>query len=271
MREKVARSWCGAIRLSRMPNKSIGYPMSDSESLDNSAAKDNAKTPGGLPIKEQMIAPGQYPPGFDPDGYHAQLFGPWRDGKRLVVLKNEPLPARCVKSNEPTDYRLRQKLTWHPLIAQLTGFAGFLGSFVAYKMLEQKIVLEVPLSKRFRIRRWLWIGLGILFILGGIAIIMYPMVQRNPVKNWGWFVGAGMSLFLLGYERCKNGPHPLRPKRINERFAYFAGAGAAYLASVPIFLGEDEIPSPPSAYPSAPVMPAASPAMRPPSLPPDGG
>ena len=49
----------------------------------------------------------------------------WRDGKLLVILRGEPFPDRCIKTNLPAEgRRLKQGLHWQPWWATLIQVAA---------------------------------------------------------------------------------------------------------------------------------------------------
>lgn len=47
------------------------------------------------------------------DAAVVENYGLWRKGNILVMHKNVQLPDRCVKSNAPTNRRLKRNLSWH--------------------------------------------------------------------------------------------------------------------------------------------------------------
>ena len=67
------------------------------------------------------------PPLTAPIVYDAEIVADtalWRQGNVLVMRKGSQLPARCVKSNQPTDRRLKRNLYWHHPAIYLTILFG---------------------------------------------------------------------------------------------------------------------------------------------------
>lgn len=73
--------------------------------------------------------------------------GVWRHGGQLVMRKDALLPARCVKTNEPTDRWLRRQLFWHtPALYIMIVFPGLLFYIIAALLFRKTADIKVGLS-----------------------------------------------------------------------------------------------------------------------------
>jgi len=121
-----------------------------------------------------------------------QADGVWRQGNLVVMHKNAPLPARCIKSNEPTALRLKRHLSWHPPWIFVLIIAGLLWYVIVALVMRKQATIHIGLSEDWMAHRrnriiaaWMAALTGVLMFIGGIALI-------EPMED------AGVILMLTG-------------------------------------------------------------------------
>ena len=205
-------------------------------------------------------------PGYDPVAYHAQLFGPWQAGSELVMLKDEPLPDRCVASNDAADVRRRMRFAWHPPGYYALLLLGVLPYAIVASFMTQKATIYVPLGKEWRDKRRRMIYLGLLLIVVGFLLIIAGPALDKVIREWGWVMLVGVIVLIFGFDRALNGARPLKPTKITESMIWLKGAGPRYLATLPVYLGENALPPTPFAMPSEPLPYTPAPPPLPPQM-----
>lgn len=168
--------------------------------------------------------------------------GVWRDGNQLVMCKDAELPARCVKTNEPTDRTLRRQLYWHPPLLYLMVLClgpGLLIYAIVALIVRKSADIEVGLSPQgFRSRRW---GIAIawfsFFFFGLLGIVGAENLDENgnrliPVF-WlilcfgsiaGWVAGI-----VVGVVKSR----VVSATKITDSYVWLKGIHPDYLASLP--------------------------------------
>jgi len=178
-------------------------------------------------------APQVYAPPFKAAAV-AESAGLWRQGPLLVMHKNAPLPARCVKSNVPTARTLKRKLTWHhPAV-----FVALLFNLLVY------IILAVILSKRATIyiglseewfakrRRAILIGWGAVLASVGMFVAGIAMVDRNDGTG-GLLIFGAFVLFIAGAIYGLIAARMVTPTRITDEYVWLKGVHRDFLAALP--------------------------------------
>jgi hypothetical protein len=140
----------------------------------------------------------------------------WRDGDRLMVMKDAILPDRCVKCNESAEgFQFKRRLTW--------------GS--PYVLLSKKgnaTVGVCPLHRQKQKNAIMW---GWLTALAGFAaIVVSGALPDNiiPIAAIG-----GFGLILTGLIAGAAGSRILVPGRIDKQFIWLTKLSPVYLASFP--------------------------------------
>lgn len=166
----------------------------------------------------------------DPSGSSSGIY---RKGNVLVVHKQAQLPARCVKSNEPTSLRLKRKLSWHHPAIFLVILFNLLIYVVIALLVRKTAVLHIGLAERFHQRRrrnmliaWAIALTGIVMFVVGLAYSDTPG-QSSPLM-FGLVLGP-ITLFLgllWGLYGCR----VVYPKRIDDDYVWLRGVCPEYLA-----------------------------------------
>lgn len=122
-------------------------------------------------------------------------------GKTLYVPRSAELPDVCVKSNRPSDFRLKRKLHYlHPLIYLLI-LANLLIFIVVALIVQKSHTIHIGLTDEWRKRRLKRIALAWLLCLGGLAVFMFGIVVTSaprPIPFAAWLIILGGLSFLSG-------------------------------------------------------------------------
>lgn len=165
------------------------------------------------------------------------------DGNLLVVPVNEArLPLRCIKTNEPvtaTESR-RKEFVWFPPIIWLSLLMTPVAFIILYYLFRQSVALDVPLSAtgRRQVRRHFLIATCL--TAGGalalVAIIMNAYAGRWAGLGGGFFVLLillGLVAMIAGLSHDSKRGVLLRAVKLQDGRLWLAGAGPAFLASLP--------------------------------------
>ena len=160
--------------------------------------------------------------------------GVWRDGNQLVMCKDAELPARCVKTNEPTDRTLRRRLSWHNPFIYILILSPLIYIIVAL-IVQKTANIKVGLSPEgFRSRRW-GIAIGWLsFLLGGVAFIV-GVLNSKPNNNWWIVIIAGLLGGLIGIIVGVIKSRVVSATKITDSHVWLKGVQADYLATLPLW------------------------------------
>lgn len=165
--------------------------------------------------------------------------GLWQDGKSLVMEKGTELPDRCVKSNQPTDRRLKRSLSWHPpALIVLFLFTGPLIYIIVALCVRKTARVQIGLSdewfeKRTRatILGWGSFLLGVLLVVLGIAFL-----DKNDGTG-GLMILAGILIGLFGSVIGLMNSRMVFPKKITKTHVWLNGVSPEYLTALPEWEG----------------------------------
>ena len=142
-----------------------------------------------------------------------------------------------MKCDAPADgYRLRKKFYWHPSgYYLLIFFPGILIYAIVALIIRKKTSIAIglcPIHWRKR-RRAILIGL-LAFLLGLAGLISGVAISTTSRENNGVFVVlAGVGLILFSALWAIYGVRVLWPRKVDDRNAWYAGASAEFLRSIP--------------------------------------
>ena len=163
--------------------------------------------------------------------------GIWRQGSLLVMRKTAVLPDRCVKSNEPTDRKLKRSLNWHHPAIFLTILISLCIYIILALVLSKKAVIHIGLSDEWFAKRaqammiaWGLIVASIAMFVGGIAL-----VDRN--EAFGFLIAVGIVLFLGAAIYGLVASRMVAPTKIDDTYVWLKGVNTEYLASLPEWPG----------------------------------
>lgn len=164
--------------------------------------------------------------------------------KLLVVQRGAQLPARCVKTNEPTETFFRRQYYWYPAWAQNLRF--IIGGILFYLMtvrVRQKFELQLGVSPSVMRNRRMWIAIAWIGGLSGLALMFLPIFLsgQRPGQTDGLHlilvvlgVIVGVVSLILGFVRAAI----VSQKKITKNYIWLSGAGPDFLESLPVFPGE---------------------------------
>jgi hypothetical protein len=156
----------------------------------------------------------------------------WRDGTWLVCRKQAQLPSRCIKCNAPADGpRLNKKFYWHPPAFYLIIIINLFIYVIVAMIVRKTAKVGIKLCDQHASRRRTGIAMGwILFVVG--IVVMFAM---GTVKGDAAFIFlfGGIGLMIAAAVVGIATTQTLRPKKIDDYFAWFTGVCPEYLAELP--------------------------------------
>lgn len=195
-----------------------------------------AALPGAVPSYGAYSPPlpGQVGPvlGYATPGAYQQASqsgGVWREGDQIMMHKLAMLPYACIKcGGEPDPRHLRKKFYWHHPALALLAIPGLLLYAIVAMCVQKSAEVTIPLCPLHRSRRltFIWTAWGI--VLAGVACFFLAGALGS-----GWPAAFG-GLLILGAAIFAVVAVPvLKPKRIDDTYAWFKGAGRVYLDQLP--------------------------------------
>jgi hypothetical protein len=157
----------------------------------------------------------------------------WREGGRLVMLRNGPFPERCVRCNEPAVGRgVKRTYYWHHPAIYLTLFIFPVVYLLVALIARKDSKVHVPLCAQHRKRRLIGILTCVGIFIGGFALCMGAMFALKG--GVALTVGLGSVAVMLGSVIAGAIISPiLRPFRMDDIYAFFKGAGSPFLEKLP--------------------------------------
>jgi len=153
------------------------------------------------------------------------------------MRKDAVLPDRCIKSNVPTDRKLKRSLTWHHPAIFFTILIGICIYVVIALILSKKATIHIGLSDEWFAKRGRAILSGWGSVLASIALVFggASMVDRNGA--FGIVIIAGIMLFPIGAIYGLVASRMVSPTKIDDAYVWLKGASAEYRASFPVWPG----------------------------------
>ena len=179
-------------------------------------------TPAGIVLEDGYVLP---PP---PSG------GVWRDNSTLVMVKEAPLPDRCVKCNAPANgVRLRRRLAWHSPVLYLLIFVAVLIYAILAAVLSKRATIYIGLcAEHFQGRRKK-IAVGWILLAGGLISIIVGFAYEYPIIGL-----LGFAVFLFALVWLITVSRVVTPKKIDDRLVWLNGINSAYLSQLPPWQGQ---------------------------------
>ncbi len=179
-------------------------------------------TPAGIVLEDGYVLP---PP---PSG------GVWRDNSTLVMVKEAPLPDRCVKCNAPANgVRLRRRLAWHSPVLYLLIFVALLIYAILAAVLSKRATIYIGLCAEHFQRRRKKIAVGWILLAGGLISIIVGFAYEYPIIGLlGFAVFLFALIWLIVISRV------VTPKKIDDRLVWLNGINSAYLSQLPPWQGQ---------------------------------
>jgi hypothetical protein len=159
--------------------------------------------------------------------------GLWRKGHLLVMRKTARMPNRCVKSNQPTERRLRRSLSWHHPAIFLTILAGVLVYIIVALILTKRATIYIGLSNEWFAKRRRVILIAWTIVLASIAMFVLGFAWIDQNDAAGWLILAGFLGFMIGAIYGLVGARMVAPTRIDDEFVWLKGVSREFLADLP--------------------------------------
>lgn len=162
--------------------------------------------------------------------------GPWRDGKDLVARRHGELPARCVKCNaEAKTPKLRQRYYWHHRGWHLLILFNLVIYVIVRVAIRKSARLNVGVCAEHARKRSVAMWAVALLLSAGAATLLVAMNRQLGVAAYLSSLALLLAAIAVGLFKARL----LYPKRIDERYARYAGCGDAFLATLPSFGDSD--------------------------------
>jgi hypothetical protein len=171
-----------------------------------------------------------------PTVYDAQIpeeLALWRKGSQLVMRKTAPLPARCVKSNAPTDRRLKRSLYWHHPAIYFSILISILIYAVLALILRKSATIYIGLSDEWFAKRHRAMLVGWLLFLASIAMIVAGIAMLDQSDAFPWLIAASPLVFLFGAIYGHLGARMVVAVRISDEYVWLKGIHPSFLADLP--------------------------------------
>lgn len=178
----------------------------------------------GIVLEDGYVLPAPPSPG--------PAAGVWRDRATLVMSKDARLPDRCVKCNEPTQGRLKRKLTWHHPAIYILILVAWLIYLIVALIVRKRATVELGLcDEHLQIRRRnIWITWAL--VLLGVACLFFAIAAED-----GRMAPLGLLLLLGGAIFGIFAARVTAPTKIDDRFVWLRGVNKDYLDLLPQWPG----------------------------------
>jgi len=176
------------------------------------------------------------PPLTEPIVYDAQLVddqGLWRKGNILVMRKGSQLPARCVKSNQPTDRRLKRSLYWHHPAIYLSILISIWIYIILALILRKSATVYVGLCDEWFAKRHRAMFIGWFLVLAGIGLFVAGIATVDRSDAFPWMLVAGPLVFLGGAIYGLLAARMVAAVRISDDYVWLKGVHPSFLADLP--------------------------------------
>ncbi len=185
---------------------------------------------------ENPYAPPLTAPLTAPIVYDAEIVadtGLWRQGNVLVMRKGSQLPARCVKSNQPTDRRLKRNLYWHHPAIYLTILLHILIYVILALILRKTATIYVGLSDEWFAKRHRAMFIGWFLVLASIGMFVAGVATVDRSETFPWMLVASPLVFLGGAIYGLLAARMIAAKRISDDYVWLKGVHPSFLADLP--------------------------------------
>jgi len=155
-----------------------------------------------------------------------------KEGGILIVPRGALLPPFCIKCGIPTQTEPTKKtFKWHPPWIIVFIFLGLLPFFIAAAVTTKKLDIALTLCVAHQKRRktLLFVGLALLVLCIPVGI----SIGRVSPEDVGWYLLAGLILFITALVVLLPMRSVLRPVQIDEVGGRFEKASRAFLNLIP--------------------------------------
>lgn len=176
---------------------------------------------------------------LNPAQIHFAANGLWQEDRELLVMhKDAELPARCVKSNQATQYRLKRSLSWHHPAWYLVILAcGLIPYIVAALIVRKTATIYIGLSDEWQQRRRNAIFVGWTTSLLGIGLIIGGVVTSAEADIFIALIPLGIVTLLAGMLYGLFRARIVVVKCIRNDYVWLKGVNKDFLAQLPEWNG----------------------------------
>jgi hypothetical protein len=158
--------------------------------------------------------------------------GVWREGGLMVMHKAAVLPDLCVKCGSPANgFRIKRRFFWHDPIYYWLILPGVLIYAIVAMCVRKDLHTFVPLCSSHRAHRRNGILFGWLGLLAGIAVMVAGIALID--RGLGLLILVGLSIVLAATVAIIIFARTLKPKKIDDIYAWLTGCGEPFLAQLP--------------------------------------
>jgi hypothetical protein len=158
--------------------------------------------------------------------------GVMRDGKVLVVPRDNDLPERCVKCNAPAHAPIRQRTVyWHHPAVYIAFFINIILYIILALAMRKTAKLSPGLCERHKRKRTLglWVGWGGFFVM---TIVVLPLL--GALMDIGGMV-IGILLILATVITGIVMSRIVYANHIDDRYVRLKGCGEPFLDTFPSY------------------------------------
>jgi len=149
------------------------------------------------------------------------------------MWKGSQLPARCVKSNQPTERRLKRSLYWHHPAIYLSILISILIYVILALILRKSATIYVGLSDAWFAKRHRAMIAGWLLVLAGMAMFVLGIGSVDRSHAFPWLLLASPFVFLGGAIYGLLAARMVTPQRISDDYVWLKGVHPDFLADLP--------------------------------------
>jgi uncharacterized membrane protein len=142
------------------------------------------------------------------------------------------LPYRCVKCNEPTEKRLKRKVTWHHPALYLIILVALLIYLIVALIVRKSATVEIGLCEEHQKKR----RRNILITWGLVLLSVGSFVMAVMLEDINYFL-VGFVLLIAAIIYSIVAVRLIAPSKIDDKFVWLRGINKDYLDELPLWSG----------------------------------
>lgn len=204
-----------------LPGRSASPGLPPAPSPPQAPDLDPYAPPASDLLPEAMAAP---PADADAD------VGVWRFLNLLVMDKRASLPRYCLRCGRPASTTVKWHFSWHQPIIYLTLLANVIVYLVVALLVRKRARVELPLCDDHVQQRRVWLTLGSIAFLLGIALTIWTFYGDDLTGAGCWL---SLALVVGGLGTLAVASTPVSPRKIDDRFVWLKKVSPEYLERLP--------------------------------------
>ncbi len=158
----------------------------------------------------------------------------YQDGRVLILHRLAVLPDRCVKSNEPTQERLKRSLYWHHPLIYLVLLINIIIYAIVATVVRKTAIVYIPLAKKYKRARLRNMLIAWSLVLAGFVCLVLGAAFSSPQNQYMVFLFALCPILILtgalwGLFGCR----VVYAKKIDDHFIWLAGVSSEFREQFP--------------------------------------